>query len=177
MITQLRATFGQGVKTVTKHRGEWSPKMVQKYSRHAPALLVSVHGGDDFERSGAGTVRGSIGMSVAVMVRTTDAADGDHDDPALLITAALLTLIPSEHWDCTSGAEEIKWRNMSHEFVGLGVNVHVVSWVQPNVTFPPLTEEEIAALPDFLRAHTDFTPAEAGPDDPIAENLVDVRNP
>ncbi len=182
VIGTLRGQFPKSVNLI-KHRAAWTVDALKEYSRRSPAIIVTMVGGDAARRTAV--ARGGVTMAIAVMVRTLQAASGDHDDPAAVLMAKLLSFVPDQDWGetelgslCVGGATEVEWSNDSQRFVGLGVNVYSMTWVQPEVPFPLMTEEEIErTLAPFLLASTDFTPAEAGPDDPIQDNLVKVREP
>lgn len=175
VVSRLRLEFpDDAVPTVVKHRGAWTAESVKLYSRRAPALIVIMHGSDEAESLGNTDVDVDFEMSCVAMCRV---GDSDADDACLAIVRHLVGLIPMEDWDiaCVSGATKVQAQNLySGKLDGKGVNMWAVSWMQ-RIILKPLTEEEIAALPDFLRAHMTYDLEPDGDGAPEPEQQIEVR--
>ena len=174
VVAALRVAFPVGVKTIEKHRGEWTAASVKSYSRRAPALIVIAHGTTEAQTMGTSNVRTSLSLSVAVMASIND---GDADDPCLLMVRALLGLISENTWglECVSAPESIRAQNLyTGKADGPGINLWAVTWEQP-IDLPAMTPEEFALLGDYLTTTTDHEPASAGEDEPAQTNEFEMN--
>lgn len=159
------------VKEVCSHRGKWTVKSIDRYSRKVPCVLVAYTGASGFETTGAGSSLGEVTWTAFAM---TDALEGDSDDAALAITCELLRIIPGAKLADGSAAADVSGLNAYvDDLEDKGLDVHAVSWTQ-QVTLLKLTPEELAALPDFLRLFSTYPMG--GVDDPDAEHMNNVRD-
>lgn len=175
IVAEIRAHFPASADiTVEKHRGKWTNKSLEHYSKETPCILVVYTGGAGFETTGNGKSRGDVTWTAFV---ATDVRDGDADDAALSITEQLLTLIPGSKFlpSVASASQSVTGLNAYVDALEeYGIDVHAVSWTQ-QVGLNKLTTEQLAARPEFLRLFTDLPMG--GDDDPDAEHMNTVRDP
>ncbi len=167
---RLRWPADQGiVKTIESFRGKWMAARVRKYSKRAPALLVTINGTDEAQLTGD-HVQVDVDMSIGVMAR---AADGPADDACVALVNELVRLLPMNDFDveCVSGAKDVVSKNLFEEKIeGTAMNLWGVAWTS-TVRLPLLTDEQRAELDDWLRTRITYDHQPSGPDDekPVQE--------
>ena len=174
VVTTLRTRWpiDQGIiKTVESFRGKWTAARIRKYSKRAPALIVSINSTDEAQLSG-GHVQVDVNMSIGIMTRS---ADGPADDACIALDTELIRLLPMNDFDvdCVSGAKDVVSKNLFEERVeGTAMNVWGVAWTS-TVRLPILTDEQRAALDDWLRTRITYDPQPSGPDDAKPVQQID----
>lgn len=172
IVRTLEALWPNGPVRVFKHRGKWTHRSFERYAAAAPCIAITWNGADGWEATDGNGAIGLISFTAFVLTRD-DPAHADDDSFAL--TAALLATVSGAQWGL-DGVASIAMRinainAYDHELDDKGCNLAAVSW-DHELTLDKLSAEELAALSDFLRAHTTMRVGDPGEDDDVPDETV-----
>lgn len=180
-IATLEAMFPSGPVQVFKHRGKWTHESLRHYTAAAPCIAVVYNGASNWETNGDTSSTGFVSFTAFIV--TVDDPHGGADDDALALSDLLTTVIPGNNWglpeEDASPAEDVDGLNVyTSKLDDTGCNVHAVSWLH-QITSNRWTAAEIAALPDFLRAHTTMRVGDPAEDDDVPDETdsTNLRDP
>lgn len=172
IVQTLESLWPHGPVQVFKHRGKWTHRSLDRYFSSAPCIAVTWNGGDGFEATDG---NGTLGvMSFTAFVITVD--DPVHaDDDSIALTEVVTATASGAQWgldNVASAAMHVHAVNAyDHELDDKGCNIAAVSW-DHELTLDKLSAEDLAALPDFLRAHTTMRVGDPSEDDDVADETV-----
>lgn len=154
ILVRLREVFPTDVMpTIEKFRGPWTDETIRRYSRRAPALMLAVEGMGPVQPNSAASIILPVHFALFAVARVSD---GDADDPNLAIAEALSMVVPYDDWgggQCAQEAQDVMSLNRYTKSVdGTDTNLWVTRFTV-KLRIEKLTEEELAAFPDFLRTH------------------------
>lgn len=158
ILVRLREVFPTDVMpTIEKFRGPWTDETIRRYSRRAPALMLAVEGMGPVQANSANSIILPVHFAIFAVARVSD---GDADDPNIAIAEALSMVIPYEDdWgddQCAQEAIDVMSLNRyTKSLDGTDTNLWLTKFTS-KLRIEKLSEEELAAFPDFLRTHHTF---------------------